>query len=85
MQQKERCTRAELASTVHEWFEFSGPVGLNGDYGRTTEESGHPVWITRVRSSDRRNGYAYTMFDLAAWKLFASALARHRASELVRT
>ncbi|MEV8609547.1 hypothetical protein AB0383_16715 [Amycolatopsis sp. NPDC051373] len=82
MQDKGRPTRADIAAAVPEWTKYTGPAGLKGEYGETADLGG-PLWITRVPSKEREGGYAYTIYDAAAWQAFSAALTRASGWELL--
>ncbi len=75
-------TRAHLVARVMIWKNFNGPLGLEGEFGKTWW--GRDVlWITRVPSDAREDGYAYTIFDRAAWEAFDRALVPDVLTELL--
>ncbi|MEW2507595.1 hypothetical protein AB0878_44765 [Amycolatopsis sp. NPDC047767] len=82
MQDKDKFTRAQIAAAVPEWIAFSS-LGTDGEYAKTTDGGG-PVWITRVPSEAREDGYAYTIFDAAAWGAFSATLTYASFRELLR-
>jgi hypothetical protein len=67
-----RPTMVELATTIHRWERFEGLAGVCGEVGQALD--GGRVWITRVWNSERDSGYAFTLFNDAAWPALRTAI-----------